>query len=372
MTNANGHSKATTQVTNPEDPLGDTHEKVSEYYGQTLQTSDDLKTNACTTSEMPPPYIRQAIGNCHDEVVMKYYGCGITIPECLEGLRVLDLGCGAGRDVYVLSALVGESGSVVGVDMTQEQLDVARKHVQWHTDKYGYKQPNVEFKHGYIEKLYDCQLEDNSFDLIVSNCVINLCQDKEAVLREAYRVLKPGGELYFCDVYSSRRPSPEIMKDPVLHGECLSGAMYWNDFIRLSQKCGFIDPRLVKDARIEMKSEKLEAKLSHIQFYSATYRLWKLPNLEPDCEDYGQAVMYKGTVPHCPEIFVLDGHHKIERGRVFPVCGNTYSMLKDTRFAAHFDFIGDQSTHYGIFENCGRPIPFESAAAGGGNVASCC
>ena len=85
-----------------------------------------------------------------------------------------------------------------------------------------------------------------------------------------------------------------------------------------------------------------------------------------------QAVMYKGTVPHCPEIFVLDGHHKIERGRVFPVCGNTYSMLKDTRFAAHFDFIGDQSTHYGIFENCGRPIPFESAAAGGGNVASCC
>lgn len=350
---------------------GKTHEEVAEYYGKTLQTSDDLKTNACTTGDLPPLHIRKAIGSCHDEVIAKYYGCGICVPDLLEGLRVLDLGCGAGRDVYAIASLVGESGSVVGVDMTQAQLDVANSHIQWHADKFGYKKPNTEFKLGYIEKLDELDLADNSFDLIVSNCVINLSPDKEAVLREAFRVLKPGGELYFSDVYSSRRIPQELVDDEVLFGECLSGALYWNDFLRLAQKCGFKDPRLMKDSRIEMKNEKLEAKLAHIDFYSATYRLWKLPDLEPDCEDYGQAVIYKGTIPYCEQVFVLDGHHKIEKGKVFPVCGNTNDMLALTRFAPHFTFIGDRSTHYGIYADCGRDVPFESKN-GGGAVSSCC
>ena len=116
----------------------------------------------------------------------------------------------------------------------------------------------------------------------------------------------------------------------------------------------------------------LAAKLGKIRFFSATYRLFKLEELESDCEDYGQAVVYRGTVPNCPHGFVLDCHHFIETGRVFPVCGNTWRMLQDTRFAAHFDFIGDFTCHYGIFEGCGVSLPFSQAGASNEDSAPCC
>ena len=115
----------------------------------------------------------------------------------------------------------------------------------------------------------------------------------------------------------------------------------------------------------------LRAKLGPAKFFSATYRLFKLDGLEPLCEDYGQAVIYKGGIPHAEDVFVLDKHHVIERGKVFPVCGNTWRMLADTRFAGHFEFIGDFSRHYGIFAGCGTPMPFETGG-GGGVASSCC
>jgi len=221
--------------------------------------------------------------------------------------------------------------------------------------------------------LNELNLADNSFDVIVSNCVINLSPDKEAVFREAYRLLKPGGELYFSDVYADRRVPQSLRENAVLWGECISGALYWNDFHNLAKKSGFLDPRLMKDSVITVENKKLEGLLGCIKFYSATYRLFKLDDLESHCEDYGQAVVYKGTVDMCPDIFELDGHHAIETGKVFPVCGNTWKMLKDTRFARHFDFIGDFSKHYGIYDGCGTLIPFESAKEGkAGGGSACC
>ena len=337
-------------------------DSVKEYYGKVLQSSADLQTDACCTNMDIPDYLKRAFSNVHDEVAARYYGCGLVMPQKLEGMRILDLGSGSGRDCYVLAQLVGEQGAVVGVDMTDEQLEVANRHVDWHTEKFGYKKSNVQFLKGYIEKLDELDLAHESFDIIVSNCVINLSPDKEAVLEQAYRLLKPGGELYFSDVYSDRRVEQSLVDDPVLYGECLSGALYWNDFQNLAKKTGFIDPRLVEDRPLGIDNAKIAALIGHISFFSATYRLFKLAGLETHCEDYGQAVVYRGGIDQNEHHFLLDKHHLIEKGKVFPVCGNTYRMLNESRFAAHFEFIGNADTHYGIFDGCGTALPFSDAS----------
>jgi len=223
-------------------------------------------------------------------------------------------------------------------------------------DKFGYD--NVTFLKGYIEKLDELNLDPDSFDIIVSNCVINLSPDKAAVMASVQRLLKPGGEFYFSDVYADRRIPQHLVNDPVLYGECLSGALYWKDFERLARHADFLDPRLVEDRPLEIIDPLLAAKIGDIQFFSATYRLFKIATLEDACEDHGQAVIYHGTIDQLPHHFNLDKHHTIETGRVFPVCGNTFRMLKESRFAKHFDFIGDDSRHYGIFAGCGDILPF--------------
>ncbi|MCP5161942.1 MAG: methyltransferase domain-containing protein [Hahellaceae bacterium] len=340
---------------------------VQDYYGKQLQHSGDLKTTACCDISQMPDWLKPLLARIHPEVLSRYYGCGLVCPPLLNGCRVLDLGSGSGRDVYALAQLVGAEGEVVGVDMTDEQLEVAERHKAFHSEAFGYE--NVRFLKGYIERLDELELEDESFDVIVSNCVINLSTDKDAVLASVQRLLKPGGEFYFSDVYADRRVPESVRNDPVLYGECLGGALYWNDFLNLAKAHGFTDPRLVEDRPLEVTDAVLAESIGPVRFFSATYRLFKLASLESDCEDYGQAVIYKGTIPGHTHRFVLDKHHDIETGKVFTVCGNTWKMLKDTRFGEHFDYIGDFSKHYGIFDGCGKALPFTSDSS---SDVSCC
>jgi len=345
------------------------HEAVKEYYGKELQKTEDLKTSACCSIEEPPQFIKSVLSKIHDDVLSKYYGCGTVIPAKLEGLKVLDLGCGSGRDVYLLSQLVGASGQVVGVDMTEQQINVARKHIDYHINAFDYATSNVKFIKGNIDNLGELGLEEGSFDLIISNCVINLVEDKQKVLSEVYKLLKTGGEMYFSDVYADRRVPKSLKQNEILWGECLSGALYWNDFLTYARNAGFTDPRAVKSNPITIENEELTDLIGNIKFFSVTYRLFKIDGLESDCEDYGQAVAYKGGIPNVGQSLFLDNHHEFPIGKIVSVCGNSYKMLHDTRYKDYFDFYGSWDVHYGIFEGCGGAIPFDSE---NNSSAACC
>lgn len=345
-------------------------ENVKAYYGKTLQSSDDLKSKACCCSPSAmSPEVKEAMAMVADEVVSRYYGCGSPLPPLLAGMTVLDLGCGSGLDVYVAAKLVGEQGRVIGVDMTQEQLDVAQKYEEEQRQRFGYKTSNVRFIKGYIEDLRAAGIADNSVDVVISNCVINLSPNKEKVFSEIFRVLKPGGELYFSDVFADRRIPAHLAADPVLRGECIGGAMYYEDFRRAMARCGFADFRCRSSRALDLDNAAIIEKLGFVNFTERTIRAFKLDDLEDICEDYGQVAIYKGNIPGYPHFFDLGDHHRFFTGKPLLVSGNTASMLYKTRFASAFQVIGDRSTHYGAFEGCGAPA--DAVCADGGSVCGC-
>ena len=346
------------------------HEEVRHYYGEVLQSTSDLKTGACCPSESMPPALRSLLADIHPDITARFYGCGSPLPPVVSCKTVLDLGCGTGRDVYLLSKLVGECGRVIGVDMTPEQLAVASRHQAWQAERYGHKKSNVRLVEGRIEDLAACGIADASVDIVISNCVLNLSPDKEKVFAEIFRVLKPGGELYFSDVFADRRIPPALRSDPVLLGECLSGALYIEDFRRMLAKIGCADVRCVSQAPIPLIDADIIARIGMVGFRSMTMRAFKL-DLEDRCEDYGQIATYRGDISGQPHAFVLDDHHRFETGKPMPVCGNTFDMLAATRFARHFDLLGDKRVHYGLFGGA----PANSTASSGGvpeAAASCC
>lgn len=320
---------------------------VKEYYGETLKSKDDLQTNACKCSMSSFPLEHKKIlSKIHDEITNKFYGCGSPLPYDLTGCTVVDLGCGTGRDVYLASALVGPSGKVYGVDMTDQQLSVARKYIDYHTKTFGHEKTNVEFINGSIEKL---PFADNSIDVVISNCVINLSLDKKRVFEEIHRVLKPGGEFLFSDVFADRRIPEYLAKDAILYGECLTGALYIEDFRRLSLKAGFTDYRILSQSPIVIENTEIKGKLEEINFQSITIRTFKLPSLEDKCEDYEQTAQYLGTIKETPNVFNLDNSHQFEKGKLVRVCGNTADMLSMTRYKPHFE-VSQRNVHKGLFD----------------------
>jgi ubiquinone/menaquinone biosynthesis C-methylase UbiE len=166
-------------------------------------------------------------------------GLGCGNPRAIAGLKagevVLDLGSGGGFDAFLAAREVGESGRVIGVDMTPEMISKARRNAE--QGQFS----NVEFRLGEIENL---PLADASVDVIISNCVINLSPDKPRVFREAWRVLKPGGRLAISDVVASTELPASMRDDPYLHSACVAGASLTDELGTWLADAGFVDIRI--------------------------------------------------------------------------------------------------------------------------------
>ena len=174
---------------------------VQDYYGRELTGTASLQTSACLLGEGEvPKRHREILSRLHPEVLERFYGCGSPIPNAdLTGATVLDVGCGTGRDVYLAAALVGPKGRVVGIDLTPEQLDIARKHRRYHAETFGWPEENVRLVEGDV---LDVPKDlEGGVDLVISNCVLNLVPDKAAAFAAILRTLKPGGELYCTSIY---------------------------------------------------------------------------------------------------------------------------------------------------------------------------
>lgn len=337
--------------------MSDIRDNVSEFYGETVQQTEDLDFGACCVADYDP----ELSARLTDEVLEKRYGCGSPLPELLEGRTVVDLGSGAGVDCFIASQLVGADGRVVGIDMTDEQLEIARRNIDPHMERFGYEEPNVEFRHGLIE---DVPVDDDVADVVISNCVINLSDDKESVFDEIRRILKPGGEFYISDIVADRRVPSHIREDEKLWGECLAGAAYREDLRRIMERAGFPDVRTVQSTG---PTDVVEG----VRFYSDVLRGFAV-DLEDRCEDYGQVAVYRGTIPDNEKTYELDENHRFVAGDAMRVCQNTARMLTDTRLAEHFR-VSEPLEHLGPFD-CAQPEDsvVETAEPAAEESAGCC
>ncbi|KAJ2058113.1 hypothetical protein GGI17_005238 [Coemansia sp. S146] len=333
-------------------PFAAVYESVRGYYSRVTPMSRVQMSVGATVA--PHAAVREAIALVPRAVRERFYGCGEPLPAGIEGLRVLDLGCGSGRDCYVAARLVGMAGEVIGVDMTDEQLRVARDSVAEYARALGY-QPHLRFVKGYIEFLGQVPgLYPGSIDLCISNNAVNLSPNKELVLRSVFEVLKEGGEFQFSDIYADRRLPSHVRSHPALMGESLGGALYTEDFRRLCQRVGFADVRMASPpAVVRIDAQDLRDLVGATRFHSITFRLFKFARpqsaLEPTREDYGQVAVYRGTIAGQHARMRFDTHWSFEAQRPVLVDGNTALMLGESWLRRHFDVRGDRSHHFGAF-----------------------
>ena len=327
---------------------------LKDYYGKTLRRTEDLVKKACCANVTAKRFA-DVLVLIPDEVKSRNYGCGTPVPaDDLSGLTVVDLGSGSGLDCFLFSRLVGESGRVIGIDMTTEQLDIARRHQEAVARAYGHAQANTIFYKDYIETA--ACIESETADLVVSNCVINLSPLKDKVFENAYRMLKAGGELYISDIVSDRHVPPELKNDPTMVAECLGGALYEHELLDVLKDSGFGDPRRVTTALVEE-----DVNGQPIRFYSVTVRAAKLSTpLDRRCEDYGQQATYLGNCREQPARFTYDDHHVFEANRPTAVCRNTGRLLSETRLKSYFR-VTPPIRHMGLFP-CG-PQPSNPGAS---------
>src|SRR5829696_1704515 len=250
------------------------HEVVREHYAERIKNNASCcgSSSDCCSPESSL-YPAELLSTLPEGETAVSYGCGdpITLASLQPGQTVLDLGSGAGLDCFFAAKKIGETGHVIGVDMTPEMIERAtasakRLNVQ-----------NVEFRQGYLE---DLPVESNSVDVIISNCVINLAPDKSKVFAQAFRVLKPGAKLAVSDIVTDG-PLPEtIKKNLSAWAGCVAGAVEANEYIGMMKSVGFTDISIVPvffdketvDSAINDMTDMIELKtVSRDDVYEAVY-----------------------------------------------------------------------------------------------------
>jgi arsenite methyltransferase len=317
----------------------------------------EAEASLCCPVEYNPKYL-EAIPR---EVIERDYGCGDPSRYLKAGETVLDLGSGTGKICFIAAQVVGEKGRVIGVDMTDDMLEVARRNAPVVAKNIGYA--NVEFRKGRIQDLgldlerLDAELRvrpigdvsgflaadgraselrlkhpliaDDSVDVVVSNCVLNLVESrsKRQLFEEIFRVLRKGGRAVISDIVSDE-PIPEhLQNDPELWSGCISGALTEEGFVKAFTDAGFYGVEILK---LETKPWRT---VEGIEFRSMTLQAYK--GKQGPCFERNQAVIYRG-----PFAKVLDDDgHQMERGRRYAVCDKTYNLYKNSPYAGHFEFI---------------------------------
>lgn len=245
---------------------------VKDYYSEAATANkEDILNPVCYPEEM--------IAHIPPELRFRGYGCGSPVLDAQPqpGDVVVDLGCGRGVECFIASRQVGPSGRVIGVDMLDPMLAIARSGVEAVARNLGHG--NLEFKKGYLESL---PLEDVCADLVVSNCVLNLSMHKRRTFGEIFRVLKDGGRLVVSDVVCETEPAASIRSDETLRGECIAGALTHRDLVGILDEVGFGGFRLIK--RFPYRDV-----MGH-RFYSMTYEATK-PAPSPSVR-----VIYRGPM----------------------------------------------------------------------------
>ncbi len=229
-------------------------EGVKRKYGQIAKQDQQSCCRGCACGVSPLcqteaiQYSRGELEQIPEGAIMGL-GCGnpTAIANLKEGEIVLDLGSGAGVDVFLAANKVGPSGNVIGVDMTEEMIDRAEGIAK----NYGYH--NVEFRLGEIEKL---PVEDKSIDVVISNCVINLTPDKSKAFQEAYRVLKPGAKLVVSDIVTERELPEEIRQNMDAWSRCIAGALEKQDYLDRVTQSGFENVVIASEQEFYLQDEE--------------------------------------------------------------------------------------------------------------------
>lgn len=272
-----------------------------------------------------------------EETRKRYYGSGIVIPEQLEGKRVLDIGCGSGSLVFILSKLVGPTGYVVGVDICDGLIEAAKSQIEYHQKAWGLKEPNCEFVIGNAEKL---DFEPNSFDIIVSNGIVCLCPDKEAAFNSAYRVLKEGGQFFLSDVYSEVDPPIKYRDHETLWTLGTTGAMRWDTLAEVAGKAGFTSPYLGQVGTVNIVNEEYIKMLENGRFVCAGWRLFKLPK---DVKRGASRVTYKGNITGFSDALRWDVDLYFPTGEGVEVDSDLATILSASYLNSSFDFCDIQT-----------------------------